>query len=411
MSQTNTAVLQRSGAAIAGATFLSLPLGAIYAFSVLIGPLEHLLGVSRSDLASVFGISVVFFTIGTNVAPRFFGLVSGPLLIALSAALSAVGVLIAAFAGTFLWLSLGYGVLFAFGGGVAYITVQQSVNATPIRRPGLVNGYLVSLFPAGAMIATIAFGWGTQNYDVRATLVALALVVAVCGVLATVLTVRSGVRLSGSRAAGNVGLEGERQGPGRAVFWKLFLVFSCAASAGLMVLSQAVVILEAYGAGKGVALVATTAITAAVAAARLGGGFLVDRMPVPVVAASAQSFALLGALTLTLMPRPEVAIVSLAMIGIGYGLISGVMVGAVALYWPKALFGHISSRIYIAWCLAALTLPVVAAKVFDLTGAYHAAILLAGAANLCGVLAGASLPRQRAGQGPRPTQSIAEERT
>jgi MFS family permease len=354
---------------------------------------------------------VVFFTLGANVAPWLFRVLSGPLLIALSAVLSAVGVLIAAFAGSYLWLTFGYGMLFAFGGGVAYITVQQSVNATPIRRPGLVNGYLVSLFPAGAMVATVAFGWGTQNYDVRLTLVALAVVVAACGLIATALTVRSGVRLSRSRPTAGTGMDAEHQGPGRIVFWKLFLVFSCAASAGLMVLSQAVVILESYGAGRTVALAATTGITAVVAAARLGGGFLVDRMPVPVVAASAQSFALFGALVLTFMPRPEVAIVSLAMIGIGYGLISGVMVGAVALYWPKALFGHISSRMYIAWCLAALALPVIAAKMFDLTGAYHAAILLAGAANLCGVLAGASLPRQRSEQGPRPTQSIAGGRT
>jgi hypothetical protein len=180
------------------------------------------------------------------------------------------------------------------------------------------------------------------------------------------------------------------------VFWKLFLLFTCAASAGLMVLSQAVVILEAYGVSNAVALAATTGITAAVAAARLGGGFLVDRIPVPLAGAGAQGFAFLGAVLLVLMPRPDVAILSLGMIGVGYGIVSGVTVGGVALYWPKSMFGHISSRTYIAWCIAALTLPVVAAKLFDLTGAYHSALMLAAAANACGVLVGATLPRQRA---------------
>lgn len=386
----------RPGAAIAAATILSLPLGSIYAFSVLIGPLERLLSASRSDLASVFGVSVIFFTIGSNVAPRLFGLISGPLIIALCAALSAAGVLLAAFAPTYVWLIVGYGVIFGFGGGVAYIACQQTVNATPIRRPGLVNGYLVSLFPAGAMISAVAFGWGTSQYDVRATLFALAVVVAITGAAATVLTARSGVRLSRPRQSANAGAAEGYGGPPRMIFWKLFVLFTCAASAGLMVLSQAVVILEAYGVSKAVALAATTGITAVVAGARLGGGFLVDRYPVPIVGAGAQSFALLGAIMLTLLPRPEVAILSLGMIGIGYGLVSGVTVGGVALYWPKAMFGHVSSRIYIAWCLAALSLPVVAAKLFDLTGAYHSAIMLAGAANLCGVLVGASLPRQKA---------------
>lgn len=401
MSHSETAVM-RPGAAIAGATILSLPLGSIYAFSVLIGPLERLLGASRSDLASVFGVSVIFFTIGSNVAPRLFGLIPGPLIIALSAALSAAGVAVAAFATSYLWLIVGYGVLFAFGGGVAYIAAQQAVNATPIRRPGLVNGYLVSLFPAGAMIAAVAFGWSLERFDVRATLLALAVVVAITGAIATMATARSGVRLSKPRRTTSAGPGGEHQGPPRAVFWKLFLLFTCAASAGLMVLSQAVVILEAYGVGKALALAATTGITAVVAGARLGGGFLVDRFPVPVVGALAQSFALFGVVLLALMPRPEMAIVTLGMIGIGYGLVSGVTVGGVALYWPKALFGHVSSRIYIAWCLAALSLPVVAAKLFDMTGAYHSAIMLAGVANLCGVLVGATLPRQGAEPAPRP---------
>jgi MFS family permease len=178
------------------------------------------------------------------------------------------------------------------------------------------------------------------------------------------------------------------------VFSKLFLVFLFAATAGLMVLSQAAAIFTAYGATKATALAATTGITAAIAAARVGGGVLIDRLPVPVVAASAQAIALAGAVLLTLVPTPEVAIPTLGMIGIGYGLISGVVAGAIAFYWPKALFGRTASRIYIAWCLAALTLPVVAARLFDLTGGYHTAIVLAGVANLCGVIVGSSLPRQ-----------------
>ncbi|MEZ5816458.1 MAG: MFS transporter [Hyphomicrobiaceae bacterium] len=398
MAQTQTINAERSGPALAAATALSLPLGSIYAFSVFIAPLEKMLGADRSDLASVFGISVIFFTIGLNLAPRLFGLIPVTGIMALSATLASAGVAVAAMAPDFRWLAFGYGVLFALGGGVAYVGAQQCVNATPIRRPGLVNGYLVSLFPLGAMLAAPAFGWGIETHGVRATLAGLAVVVAVSGIVAAILMARSGVQLARPKpvpaggapdSTGNIS-----SGRLRAVFWKLFLVFTFAASAGLMVLSQAVVILEAYGVGKATALAATTGITAAIAAARLGGGLLVDRMSVPAVAASAQGTALAGALLLALVPRPETAIVSLGLIGIGYGLISGVTAGGVALYWPKAAFGQTVSRIYIAWCVAALTLPVVAAKLFDLTGHYHSAILLAAAANFCGMIVGATLPGQ-----------------
>ena len=37
------------------------------------------------------------------------------------------------------------------------------------------------------------------------------------------------------------------------------------------------------------------------------------------------------------MPSPDVAILTLGLIGVGYGLISGVTAGAVASYWPKDL--------------------------------------------------------------------------
>ena len=102
-----------------------------------------------------------------------------------------------------------------------------------------------------------------------------------------------------------------------------------------MVLSQAAGMVAAFGAGKSASLLATTGITAAIAAARLLGGWLIDRLPVPHVAASAQAIALFGAIALTVMPSPEVAILTLGLIGVGYGLISGVTAGAVASYWPK----------------------------------------------------------------------------
>ncbi len=394
MSEPSKAERPRPGAALAAASVLGLPLGSIYAFSVFLAPLEQLLGASRSELASVFGISVLFFTIGCNVVPQFFGLLSVTVVIALSALIATLGIVIAAFAQGFAQLAFGYGVLFAFGGGIAYVGAQQAVNATPITRPGTVNGYLVSLFPLGAMIAAPAFGWGIDRYGVRSTLMGLAVTVAVTGLVAVVLMARSGVRLARPSRATVAGVGGEAERRQSIVFWKLFLVFSFAATAGLMVLSQAAAIFVAYGSSKSAALAATTGITAAIAAARLGGGILVDRLPVPLVAGVAQGIALAGAILLTLVPTPEMAIPTLGMIGVGYGLISGVTAGAVAFYWPKIMFGRVMGRIYIAWCLAALALPVVAARLFDLTGDYHSAIMLAGVANLCGVVVGLSLPRQ-----------------
>lgn len=382
--------------ALAAATLTSLPLGSIYAYSVLLSPLETLLSVSRSELASVFGISILFFTLGANLSPRLFGLLPLSVLVLITMAIAAAGVLIAAMAETLLVLIFGYGVLFAIGGGLAYVVVQQSVNAASISRPGLVNGYLVSLFPLGAMIAAPAFGAGIHLIGVRLTLTCLAATVAVSGLIASWLIARSGVRLG--RATRAFPLAAEGGDVDRSPFIKLFTVFFLAASSGLMVMSQAAGMVAAYGASTTTALYATTGITAAIAAARLLGGILIDRFPIPLVAAGAQATALAGATILTIKPSAETAILTLGAIGVGYGLVSGVTAGAVASYWPKHMFGRIASRTYIAWCLAALTLPVLAARLFDLTGGYQTAVMVAGGANLAAVLVALTLPRQKRGR-------------
>ncbi len=384
----------RPGAALAAATLMSLPLGSIYAFSVLLAPLEQLLQAGRSELASVFGISAVFFTIGANLAPRLFGWLPAPLLVALTGALSSAGVALAAVAPSLTWLILGYGVLFATGGGMAYVVVQQCVNAAPLARPGLVNGYLVSLFPLGAMLAAPAFGLGLDWVGVRQTLAGLAAVIGTMALTATLLIARDGVVLAKTGRPTAVQPAGSQDSL-QATFWKLFTIFFLAASAGLMVLSQAAGMVAAFGASNSASLLATTGITAAIAAARLLGGWLVDRLPVPYVAASAQAIALFGAIALTVMPSPEVAILTLGLIGVGYGLISGVTVGAVASYWPRAEFGRIASRTYIAWCLAAIALPVLAGRLYDLTGGYETAVIVAGGANLLAVLVALTLPQQK----------------
>ena len=287
-------------------------------------------------------------------------------------------------------LGIGYGVLFGVSGGAAYIIVQQAINQLTWTRPGLVNGYCVSLYPLGAMIAAPLFGWAVVRWDVRVTLAGLAATLLISGLLTVLLCWGAGLRLTGTVAA-----TGGRSTRGRAlVFWQMFTIFFLAAAAGLMVLSQAAAMVRAYGGANAFAVGATTAITGAIAVARLAGGWLVDRLAIPTVMAAAQAFAMVGTIIVTLWPGAEVAAVSLCMIGMGYGFISGAVAAAIAAYWQQGDFGRIASRLYIAWCIAAVSLPVLAGRLFDLTGGYATAIVIAGAGNLIAVLVALTLPRR-----------------
>jgi len=382
---------RRPWAAVAAATALNAPLGSLYAFSVFLRPLEALLGLSRADLALVFGPASAGFGVGMNLAPSVYRLAGAPLLVLACAAMSAAGIALAATAGGLAQLAIGYGVLFGAGGGAAYILAQQTVNLAVTGRHGLVNGYIVSLYPAGAMIAAPVFGWSVREFGVRVTLGGLAAALAVTGSISAGLIARSGVTLDAATGAAAPG-EGERR---RAIFWLLWLVFFLAASAGLMVLSQAAGIIAAYGGATALAVYGTTFITGSIAAARLGGGWMVDWLPIPIVAAGAHVVALAGNVALTLWPGPGVSVVALALVGVGYGLISGVTAAAVAVYWRREVYGRVASRLYVAWCAAAIILPTVAGRLFDLTQGYGAAVLIAGAGNALGVLVALALPRQR----------------
>jgi len=137
--------------------------------------------------------------------------------------------------------------------------------------------------------------------------------------------------------------------------------------------------------------------TGAIAAARFGGGWLVDRFAVPHVAAFAHLWSFIGAAALTLWPGPLLAVPALAMIGMGYGFVSGLTAAAIARYWNRAQFGTVSAQLYIAWCVAAVSLPVLAGWLFDRTQGYGAAVMIAAGVNIAGMLVSLRLPALRPG--------------
>ena len=377
----------RARAAIAAATALNLPFGTLYAFSVFLKPLEALLGVGRAELSFVFGLATVTLTGAMVAAPSVYRRIP-PWLIALGCGLcSAAGLFLASRATTLAEVVMGYGVLFGLGAGVGFIVVQQGVNQSVATRSGLANGYVVSLYPLGAMLGAPLFGWTIEAFGIRATLAGLGAAVFAGCALTALLLGAAGIRMHDATQSAEPG------DARRSTFFLLATVFFLAAAAGLMVMSQAAGIVQAYGAGNALAVGATTFITGTVGAARIAGGWLTDRYAIARVAIGAQLFAFCGALTLGCWPGPLVAAGALAMIGAGYGIVSGLTAAAIARYWHKNAFGRIAGRLYVAWCVAAITLPVLAGWVYDRTQGYGAAIWLAGALNLLAVGLAARLPK------------------
>jgi MFS family permease len=387
--ETAAAQQRRAVAAIVAATVAVLPFGTIYAYSVFLAPMEAMLGIGRADMAFVFSLAAIMLTLGMVGTPRLYRRFSPATLLFASGALSAAGLGVAAAADTLAQLALGYGVLFGLGGGVVWTTLQQGMNQAVVSRTGLANGYFVSLYPLGAMIGAPLLGWAIAGHGLRSTLAVLAVTVLAATTLAAWLYRVYGLRMRD--AAAPAADDDARRWD---IFARLFGVFFLAAAAGLTVMSQSAGIQNAYVAGTGLALAATSGITGAIAASRLGGGWLMDRFEAPRVGAGAHLVALSGALLLLAWPSPAMAVVGLTMIGCGYGIVSGMTAGAIAQYWHRNAFGRVAGQIYIAWCLAAITLPMVAGWLFDRSQGYHGAMMLAAAVNLLGATLSMSLPRR-----------------
>ncbi len=116
-----------------------------------------------------------------------------------------------------------------------------------------------------------------------------------------------------------------------------------AAASGLTALSQSVGILFSYGAANQIAVGATSLMTGMIAAARLSGGWMVDKFTLSQVMMGAHAWSLIGALLLSVWPNPITAVIGLMMVGMGYGFISGSSAGGVAMYWRKQQFGLVSA--------------------------------------------------------------------
>lgn len=380
---------QRSAAALIAATVVNLPFGTLYAFSVFLKPMEALLGTTRAEMSFVFGLATVTLTLGMNFAPQLYRRLAPAALALACGVSSAAGLWLSASASSFAQFALGYGVLFGPGAGVLFIVAQQAVNQTVASSRGLANGYVVSLYPLGAMLGAPILGWSIQISGVRPTLAGLGIVVLAACAVAAALFRAADIRMLDASSA-----DAEEGRLGRA-FYLLTAVFFLAAAAGLTVLSQAAAIVQAYGGAPALAVGATTFITGAVGAARIAGGWLVDHLHAARVGVGAHLCSLAGALTLAFFPSPLTAAFALGFIGVGYGIVSGLTAGGIAQYWHKNQFGLVAGRLYIAWCAAAISLPVLAGALFDRTGSYASAVWIAACINVIGALIAHRLPLSR----------------
>ena len=359
---------------------LALVLGQVHAFSIYLTAAEAEFGAGRHLVSLTYSLALIILTITVLVGPSIYRRWSPSVLAATAIVLGVAGLLIAAMAPNLAVVWVGYGLIFGTANGLGYgfglqIAAQANANAK-----GLAMGAVTAAYAGGAILGSPVLGSVVGQYGFSAGMLASAASLAVALPIVVGLFKRSGVsfQFNPDRTA-TVEVS-------RSDLVKLWTAYALAVFSGLMVIGHASGIAVARSV-EAAAWIAPVLVAGFNLCGSLGVAWLSDRIGFRIVLIAMPIMTAGSLLVLIFLPGPAAALPALCAIGFAYG-------GAIAV-WPAAIserFGvfdspRIYGRVFTAWGAAGLAGPWVAGLLFDQSGHYQSAFLIAAVLGAVGAMA------------------------
>lgn len=399
----------------AAAVVMQVCLGAVYGWSVFVGPLVKQEGWTLTQVSLTFTLAIAFLGVGTVIGGLWQDKAGPRKVAAVAGLLYGLGYLVSAGAAashSLGGLYLGYGVIAGIGMGMAYICPVATLTKWFPDRRGLMTGVAVMGYGAGALIMSPIAARQIIAFGVPATFLSLGLVYLVLVVASAQFYVNppQGWRPAGwaprnsvARAAGTYDFTaGEAMRTWQ--FWLLWLMLFLNVSAGIMIISQASPMGQQLA---GLTPVAAAGIVMVIsifnAFGRVFWAWVSDYL------GRARVYMLLFAIQAVVfffLPQFNSAAlftVAVAMIGLCYGGGFGAMPSFTADFFGSRCMGGIYGWILLAWGAGAIPSPILIAHVRQTTGEYTPAINAIAVVMLCSLalplLARAPKAREQALQG------------
>jgi oxalate/formate antiporter len=242
----NTEILP-AGSVVSPATrWVQLGLGLIcmmaisspqYVWALFTKPLGTALAVSPAALQVTFSLLIVLQTFFSPLQGWLVDRFGPRLLIAVGGALSGLGWVLAAYAGSIWALYFSYGIICGLGTGIVYVgVVGQVVRWFPDAR-GFAAGMVAAGYGIGAIATTFPISASIASAGYQATLQQYGIIFAIVGVVAALGLRSPPARLAaaGPADAGGVSSATMLKSP---IFWLMFVMMSLMSTSGLMVISQ-----------------------------------------------------------------------------------------------------------------------------------------------------------------------------
>ncbi|WP_343563871.1 MFS transporter [Kiloniella sp. b19] len=372
---------------------LSLSLGSLHSFSVLLPALEESMNTSRGMASMSYSLALVVLAATVLLGPRFYDALPSSVLALITGITASLGCLLAALASDLLAVWLGYGLLFGAANGLGYgFALQFSAQLFP-NKGGSAMGMITAVYATGALLSPPLFAHALSLGGWQSAQLVSAALLLCTGLLACLLLKESALSFAYAKEQGTT--EACRTPAGLRKIAFLWIAFGCAVTSGLMVMGHAV----GLSASLGLAEEWFMAVPMLVAGSNLAGSFLCgilqDRLKgrcVPATLALLNSVALI---IMIIVPDPLLTLAVLSFAGFVYG-------GTVTSY-PAFLSREHNSRdsaaifgkVFTAWAVAGFAGPALAGFLFDMQGNYTDALLFAALLGFVSALA-LNLPKESA---------------
>lgn len=354
---------------ILAASLLTLSLGTVHGFSVLIEPLEDLFELGRTATSLFYSLSLVCLTIAVLFSPRLLHRWSPLTNSLITCSIGALGCGIAALADTPIVFAVGYGVLFGSANGLGYaLALQLAAQAYPNRR-GLTIGTVTALYGLGASFFAICTGLASNDDKVGGAMVTLSVL------LGLVLLVNA-LLLNRARTTHEVTPSEQMGRRTLGLQIRLWIGYLTTCIAGLMVLGHAATILMHAGGTRQDATRVVFLVGATTAAGGLAAGWLNDRVGRRVLMIALPIFSAITLVSMTQVTG-QLMILALGMTGAVYGATITIFPSSISRIFGLHGGVIVYGRIMTAWGLAGLVGPALAGMTYDITGSYSPALYIA----------------------------------
>ncbi len=355
--------------------------GSLYAWSAMIPALREAYAVEVEQAGLVFSIAILAFTIAVLAVARppfpsrgvrtgaGFCLVSAMLLVA------------AAYAPSFLIFVMLYGVGFGFCSGAIYLNCLDVAAKQEAKRVNFLTGYIVASFGVGGALFGPILRWlVSDGWGLTALLVpSMALF---CIFLLSLIVAKGTIGEAEQPPQTDKGEP--RKMPALTLVW---FGFAFASAAGLMILGLASTFIEQAGGSVALSGIGLTAVALANTAGRLSAGLLTHWMALRRLALIAALLSLAGIAATAWADGAVGTVVGITVIAGSYGLVASTYPILTRSIFGADGFSRSYSIVFTAWGLAGLISPWAAGYLFDRTGSFDGALIGAALAALLSLFA------------------------